>query len=303
MEGLSSLVAGKIDQAVYTLRRRGLRAPLGSTLGACLNTSNPPHILVVDDRPEEIGALVVALRAEGWRVTIVTSASQGVQRAQAMAPDLILLDVRMPQMDGFAVSRLLQEVPQLKGTPMVFLTSANSVEERLEGLSHGGVDYILKDCHPAELVARVRIHLRLAPRSAIAPAQGISTASLTADEVVLQAAMRLLRRRLAEPLSLDEVAREVGTYDKRLSAIFREHLGTTVFAWLREERIQRSRRLLVETTLNMQDIALEIGFRSACNFTTAFRERMGVTPTRFRQVAQEEAAGDAREKAGVTAAC
>lgn len=268
-----------------------------------MNTSNPPHILVVDDRPEEIGALVVALRTEGWRVSIVASASQGVQRAQAMAPDLILLDVRMPQMDGFAVSRLLQEVPQLQGTPVVFLTSANSVEERLEGLSHGGVDYVLKDCHPAELVARVRIHLRLAPRSANATDQGMSAVSLTADEVVLQAAMRLLRRRLAEPLSLDEVAREVGTYDKRLSAIFREHLGATVFAWLREERIQRSRRLLVETTLNMQDIALEIGFRSACNFTTAFRERMGVTPTRFRQVAQEEAAGDAREKAGVTAAC
>ena len=276
--------------------------PLAAHWGLCLNTSNPPHILVVDDRPEEIGPLVVALRAEGWRVSIVTSAIQGVHRAQAMAPDLILLDVRMPQMDGFAVSRLLQEVPQLKNTPTVFLTSANSVEERLEGLGHGGVDYILKDCHPAELVARVRIHLRLAPRAAVASAQSVSATSLSADELTLQAAMRLLRRRLSDPLTLDEAAREVGTYDKRLSAIFREHLGTTVFAWLREERIQHSRRLLAETSLSMQDIALEIGFRSACNFTTAFRERWGVTPTRFRQAAQEEAAG-AREKAGVAAPC
>jgi len=242
--------------------------------------------MVVDDRPEEIGALVVALRAEGWRVSIVTNAGQGVRRAELIAPDLILLDVRMPEMDGFVVSRLLQQVPQLKHTPMVFLTAANSLEERLEGLSHGGVDYILKDCNPAELVARVRIHLRLAPRPAVPSVDPVSAGSLPPDEVILQAAIRLLRRRLSEPLTLDEVAREVGTYDKRLSAIFREHLGTTVFAWLREERIQRSRRLLAETSLSMQEIALEIGFRSACNFTTAFRERLGVPPTQYRKATQ-----------------
>lgn len=276
---------GKIGRFVYT-PPEGDFARLGGTLGLCLYTSDSPHIMVVDDRPEEIGALVVALRAEGWRVSIVTNAGQGVRRAQVMAPDLILLDVRMPEINGFVVSRLLQEVPQLKHTPMVFLTAANSLEERLEGLSHGGVDYILKDCNPAELVARVRIHLRLAPRPADPSVDPVSAGSPSQDEVILQAAMRLLRRRLSEPLTLDEVAREVGTYDKRLSAIFREHLGTTVFAWLREERIQRSRRLLAETSLSMQEIALEIGFRSACNFTTAFRERLGVPPTQYRKATQ-----------------
>jgi DNA-binding response OmpR family regulator len=265
-----------------------------------LDTSDSPHILVIDDRPEDIGALVVALRTEGWRVSVVTSPSQGVRRAQTMVPDLILLDVRMPEMDGLAVGRLFQEMPELRHTPTIYLTAANSVEERLEGLSHGGVDYILKDCHPAELVARVRIQLRLAPRSPVHAAEAAPARSLSADEVILQAAMRLLRRRLAEPLTLDEVAQSVGTYDKRLSAIFREHLGTTVFAWLRQERIEKSRRLLAGTALSMQDIAMEIGFRSACNFTTAFRERLGVTPTQYRQGAHAPAVGDTRKAAGVT---
>jgi transcriptional regulator GlxA family with amidase domain len=64
----------------------------------------------------------------------------------------------------------------------------------------------------------------------------------------------------------------------------------TVFAWIREERLRKGRALLVETTLGMQDIAEQVGFRSASNFTTAFRERVGVTPSQYRQAAQQGAA-------------
>lgn len=248
-----------------------------------MSLGDPPHILLVDDQPEEVAGMVVALRAQRWRVTVVAQPAQGLQRAELAAPDLILLDVRMPGIGGFALGRLMQASPRLRSTPLLFLTSANSVEERLEGLNHGGVDYILKSCDPDELVARVRIHLRLAhPADA---AQG-DTAAQGPDDVVLQAAMRLMRRRLGETFSLEQIARDVGTYDKRLSAIFRERLGTTVFAWLREERLRDSCRLLADTALGMQDIAEAIGFRSACNFTTAFRERMGVTPSQYRKTVQ-----------------
>jgi transcriptional regulator GlxA family with amidase domain len=113
------------------------------------------------------------------------------------------------------------------------------------------------------------------------------------DEVVLRAAMRYIGQRLAEPLALDAIAEAVGTYDKRLSAIFRQRVGTTVFGWIREERLRKSRELLTTTTLGMQDIALEIGFSSAANFATAFRERLGVTPGEYRKAASEEAARDA----------
>jgi DNA-binding response OmpR family regulator len=249
-----------------------------------------PHILVIDDAPEAIRPLVEALRAQPWRVTLATSGQQGYQRAQLLVPDLILLDVRMPGMDGFALCRLLQESPRTRGIPVLFLTSAGATDERLAGLSQGGVDYILKTCDPGELVARVRIHLRLMPRPDLAAHRPEEQEALpTQDEVVLRAAMRLIAGRLAEPLSLEQIAGAVGTYDKRLSAIFRQHLGMTVFAWIREERLRRGRQLLADTRLGMQDIAESVGFRSACNFTTAFRERMGVTPSQFRREAQAAA--------------
>jgi transcriptional regulator GlxA family with amidase domain len=190
-------------------------------------------------------------------------------------------------MDGLAGCRLLKESPRTRDIPILFLSSAGAQDERLEGLMHGAVDYILKPCLPAEVLARVRIHLRLVPRSTV-PEPSTPKALLSTEEVILRAAMRFIGANLSKLPSLADIAHKVGTHDKKLSAIFRQHLGMTVFAWIRDERLRRGRELLTDSRMNMQDIAEQVGFRSACNFTTAFRERMGVTPTAFRQGMREQ---------------
>jgi transcriptional regulator GlxA family with amidase domain len=143
------------------------------------------------------------------------------------------------------------------------------------------------------VLARVRIHLRLAPR-AVAPESSTPQALLSQDEVILRAAMRFIGANLAKLPSLAEIAHKVGTHDKKLSAIFRQYLGITVFAWIRDERLRRGRELLTDSRMSMQDVAEQIGFRSACNFTTAFRERTGVTPSAFRRGLQARS-GDAAD--------
>lgn len=245
-------------------------------------TAKQPFVLVIDDQPEDIRSVTELLRAEGMRVNLATDAQQGCQRAQALRPDLILLDVRMPGADGFAACRILKADPQTRDIPIIFFSSAGADGERLEGLLNGGVDYILKPCLPVEVLARVRIHLKLASRPVELAAPAEPEAPLARDEVTLRAATRFILANLAELPELGEIASKAGTHGKRLSAIFRERLGTTVFHWIREERLRRSRELLANSHLGMQDIADQIGFRSACNFTTAFRERMGMTPTAYR---------------------
>lgn len=258
-----------------------------------MSTHDQPLILVVDDRPEEIRTVIELLRSEQLRVNVATDMRQGYERAMALMPNLILLDVRMPQVDGLAGSRLLKASPRTRDIPIIFLSSAAAQDERLDGLLHGAVDYIIKPCLPAEVLARVRIHLQLSPRpAALEPAT--PPALLSPDEVILRAAMHFIGANLARLPALAEIAHKVGTHDKKLSAIFREHLGTTVFAWIRDERLRRGRELLASSRMSMQDIAEQVGFRSACNFTTAFRERAGVTPSAFRRGLQErgeEAAG------------
>lgn len=238
------------------------------------------HILLIDDEPESMESVLGALHAQDWRVDVAVNGKQGVEYARTLAPDLILLDMFMPGMDGMATCRQLKELPSTRDTPILFLTSAGGDDDRLAGLSGGGVDYMVKPCLPAEVVARVRIHLCLAKRVATLP-DG-SDALLSSDELLLRAAMRLIGAHLAQLPTLEQIAREVGTHDKRLSVIFRKHLGMTVFAWVREERLRMSRQLLADPDMSIHDIAARVGFHSAANFATAFRARMGCTPSQYR---------------------
>jgi CheY-like chemotaxis protein len=241
------------------------------------------HILVIDDRPEELRLLLQLLRAEGFRLSLSTDPHQGLQRAEALAPDLILLDVHMPRMSGFALCRRLREMTPTRRTPIIFLTSSASPEARLEGLSLGGVDYVLKPFIAEEVLARIRIHLQLTWREPESTPSEPASSTLTPDQVILHAATRLIAQNLDDLPPLAGIAQLVGTYDKKLSAIFREQLGTTVFAYIREERLRKSQELLIHSNLSMQDIAVMVGFHNASNFATAFRERTGMTPSEFRK--------------------
>ncbi|UCJ19120.1 DNA-binding response regulator [Pseudomonas sp. MM211] len=252
------------------------------------NSNNAPHILLIDDSPEEIRGLVVVLRQQAWQLSMASDARQGYQRALSLKPDLILLDVRMPGMDGFTLCRLLREAPATCRVPIIFLTSSAAVEERLEGLSLGSVDYVLKGCDPQEVLARIRIHLQLAWRETAPEQTQVPAEPGSDDQVSLRVAMRLIAQHLDEMPSLAELARKTGTHEKRLSSIFREHLGCTVFAYIREARLRRGQELLAESAMDIQDIADQVGFRSACNFTTAFRERVGMTPSQYRQQAHNK---------------
>ena len=255
------------------------------------------HILLVDDNIDELQLLLAALRGEGHRISMAFDAMQGYRRATALQPDLILLDVRMGGADGFATCRLLKADPSTAHIPVIFVTSSASVEERLTGLHEGAVDYILKPYEPAEVLARVSVHLVLAsskhPRadSPAAEAQpDIEKREAGPDRVIALAAQRLVMSDLANVPPLPELAERVGTHEKRLSRVFRELTGRTVFEFVREARLSEARRLLAETALSVEDVALAVGFSSAANFSTAFRERFQETPSGFRSTLGGKAA-------------
>lgn len=247
-------------------------------------------ILIVDDSAFEQRMLVDLLSELPYKVSVAVNGLQGYQLALAQHPDLILLDVRMPNMDGYTACRLLKANPVTEDIPIIFLSGADADEERIMGLSIGGVDFVAKPFSPGELAARIQVHLKLArranrSRSAPAPA---SPPDADPDAVLVNAAKRLITDNLASLPSLAEIARGVGTYREKLSHVFREQTGLTVFAFIRETRIRRGEELLKETDIDVQDIALMIGFNNAGNFATAFRERLGVTPSAFRQAIQHK---------------
>jgi DNA-binding response OmpR family regulator len=247
-----------------------------------------PHILVVDDALFEQRMLVDLLTENGYHVTVAGTGTQGWQLAQAARPDLVVMDVRMPDMDGFACCRLLQASGATRDIPVIFVSGADSANEKIAGFVAGAVDYVAKPYVADELLARIRVHLNLAGRHRASPSP--EAPSSEPDAVLVSAAQRVIADHLGELPGLSEIARRVGTYRERLNSLFRQRLGVSVFEYVRELRIARATALLQGTAMEVRDIAQVVGFRNAGNFSTAFRERTGVTPSAYRESCNPAAA-------------
>ncbi|MDX9708892.1 MAG: response regulator [Trichloromonas sp.] len=118
------------------------------------------RILIVDDSPSVLKILNDALHGE-YQISVSTSGTDALTVAAAQHPDLILLDIKMPDMDGYEVCRRLKQSPETRDIPILFVTVLNETEDEAKGLELGAVDYITKPIAPAVVQARVRAHLRL----------------------------------------------------------------------------------------------------------------------------------------------
>ncbi len=117
-------------------------------------------VLAIDDSPDIHRLLEVRLRPEGLTLHHALSSEEGLAKALAIKPDLILLDVDMPLLSGFDVCQRLKTDPLTAGIPVIFLTGASAVQTKVQGFDMGAVDYVVKPFEPAELRARVRAALR-----------------------------------------------------------------------------------------------------------------------------------------------
>jgi diguanylate cyclase (GGDEF)-like protein len=117
-------------------------------------------ILIVDDVPANIKMLGELLR-EHYEIFVTNNGSKAVQIAEAILPDLILLDVVMPEMDGFSACTILKGISKTAEIPVIFITAKNESEDIVKGFEVGGIDYITKPFNPAEVNARVKTHIEL----------------------------------------------------------------------------------------------------------------------------------------------
>ncbi len=120
------------------------------------------NILVVDDTPQTLRLLMTILSAEHYTVRPADSGALALASIQASPPELILLDVKMPEMSGFDVCRQLQQNPKTQAIPVIFLSGLTDLDDRVQGFQLGAVDFVVKPFQREELLARVRTHLELA---------------------------------------------------------------------------------------------------------------------------------------------
>ena len=135
--------------------------PVDATLADLLKEpERKPRLLVVDDQPTNIQVLYRVF-ADDCQVFMATSGEQALHTAREEAPDVILLDVMMPDMDGYEVCRQLKQDSATRDIPILFVTAHHEAQEEARGLACGAVDFITKPIHPAVVRARVHTHLTL----------------------------------------------------------------------------------------------------------------------------------------------
>lgn len=123
--------------------------------------STQETVLIVDDSPENLLLLSRFLHQSGYRVLTAEDGPSALTQAQGAKPDLVLLDVMMPGLDGFATCRILKQDTATQSIPVIFLTALTDTESRLEGFAAGGVDYVPKPFERREVLARIQTHLEL----------------------------------------------------------------------------------------------------------------------------------------------
>ncbi len=121
----------------------------------------PANILIVDDKPANLRVLSTMLTKAGYKVRAVTSGKMALMAAKTMPPDIILLDIKMPDLDGYQVCQQLKQIPETGEIPVIFLSALQDVEDKVKAFEAGGVDYIIKPFQFEEVLARVSIHLDL----------------------------------------------------------------------------------------------------------------------------------------------
>lgn len=183
-------------------------------------------ILVVDDTPANLEVITETLSLAGYATSTAISGERALKRLQTYIPDLILLDVQMPGMDGFETRQQLKADPGTARIPVIFMTALTAVDSKVKGFALGAVDYITKPFQEAELLARVNTHLQLS--------------SLT------QQLERRVEERTAElQLTLDQLSR---SQLQLIQAEKMASLGNLVAELLMKSTIQLGSSVAVSTT-------------------------------------------------------
>ena len=165
--------------------------------------ANKSNILIVDDTPENLSVLRQMLKEHGYSVRPALSGKIALKAAQADIPDLILLDIMMPGMDGFEVCNKLKSEDGTRDIPVLFISALDETADKVKGFQAGGVDYITKPFHTAEVLARVETHLTLRHLQKKMQDQNIRLSNEIEERKRVEKALEEANRELEQLASLD----------------------------------------------------------------------------------------------------
>ncbi len=203
--------------------------------------SAPAKVLVVDDLPQNVKLLADLLGAKGYAVATAASGAEALLKVEAERPDLVLLDVMMPEMSGYEVCRKIRDNPATGILPVVMVTSLDPAQERIRGLEAGADDFLTKPVNQAELMARVRSLVRVKQLYDTVQAQAAQLAEWNktlerrvSDQVAQLDRLGRLKRffspQLAELIVAGDAEDPLKSHRREVTVVFLDLRGFTAFA-------------------------------------------------------------------------
>jgi CheY-like chemotaxis protein len=228
-------------------------------------------VLVVDDDPGILDFHSRLVEQSGRRAVTARNGLEAMKSIEEQIPDLILLDLMMPEMDGFAVLDELRAKESTRDIPVIILTSRYLSDADLDRCNRGVAAILSKGLFNAE---ETLCHME---------------AALTRQHPLNRATQQLIRKAMAyihvhyaEAITREEIAEYIGISADYLTDCFRQELRITPSMYIRRYRIRRACELLQDTNQSITQIALAVGFSEGAHFTRTFQREMGTTPRAYR---------------------
>jgi signal transduction histidine kinase/DNA-binding LacI/PurR family transcriptional regulator/AraC-like DNA-binding protein/CheY-like chemotaxis protein len=255
-------------------------APLTELLASkgYFNSESTPDtrgaILIVDDEPGmlELHARIVETQLPGQRVLLARDGRQALKLINQELPGLVLLDLMMPELDGFAVLEELQKTDMTRKIPIVVITGQVLTEEDMLRLNSNVVSVLGKGMFSVD---EILVHLTNALERKRKP-------GLEVQRIVFKA-MAYIHANYTEPISRGDVATHVGLSERHLTRCFHQEVGITPITYLNRYRVKQAKVLLDTGEKGITEIAMNVGFSSSSYFARVFREQVGVSPRAYLQ--------------------
>lgn len=231
-------------------------------------------ILIIDDEAgiRDLHAQIIYTELPHCRVLTAADGQEGLSIMRQEIPDLILLDLMMPELDGFGVLKIMQSEEALRAIPVIVLSGQALTNREMAWLNQGVATVLSKGIFRTPEILR-KINSILAR----------NTRQGSESQKLVQQAILYIHDHFNEPISRIDIANHLSINEQYLSRCFNKELGIGPMVYLSRYRIQRARRLLETGTLSVTQVAMEVGMSSQSYFSRVFQEETGVTPSAYQR--------------------
>lgn len=252
------------------------------------NEATAENILLIVDDNADIRAYVRSIFETDYQILEAVDGQDGLEKATNFLPNLVVCDLMMPRLDGFAFCRILKNQEATSHIPVVMLTAKADVENRIEGFEQGADDYLTKPFHQSEIRVRVRNLLQKQIRLQRYFSHPVSHASPANEpinpheEAFLQKVRAVVESHLSDSaFSVDQLSQELNLSQRQLVRKLKALTDQTAVEFIRNHRLEQAAKLLRDGNRNVSEVAYAVGFESLSYFTRVFQEKFGVLPSMY----------------------